>query len=491
LNTYRRIPQWTVSIKRPDYTRSILLYKTVPEWFNVTKIEFVSDSGKSNGTNSYTDLIGYEYENQLSNPTGAFSLTLVPVQDRNGLTWKDKIRASDIVFISEFGTVRYIGIVRGTGYSMSFSGGKPSRKISITGESIGGRLQSFSVPMNKYLWLGNGIADVEVENESFTKDLAAKMGEGQDLGKLFTLIKDKYIKIALGGKTSGIGAFIDEFFDLEVENLIAHYPFALKLFQQDTNTLWTMFRQVLPTPVYEIFGRYIDGKYKMICRETPFDKDTWDALPITTLNSLFLIDQNLNDTDAEIYTHFYSQMPNAAYSENENYADNSLDQVTVFDNDKLPVYGYRKLEANFPFFDLIAGREFVARDYLKNNSRRMYAWYHNNVDFQSGEITMHTVEGQYINIGERIKYLQGADIQFYVEGVKRRMTYPETMTSTYSVTRGYEYGSGWIKIDGERIQTPQVQRITKLGRKLLETEIEIVRAKTITSGKFEVGSSRR
>jgi len=121
----------------------------------------------------------------------------------------------------------------------------------------------------------------------------------------------------------------------------------------------------------------------------------------------------------------------------------------------------------------------------------MYAWYHNNVDFQSGEITMHTVEGQYINIGERIKYLQGADIQFYVEGVKRRMTYPETMTSTYSVTRGYEYGSGWIKIDGERIQTPQVQRITKLGRKLLETEIEIVRAKTITSGKFEVGSSRR
>ena len=167
-------------------------------------------------------------------------------------------------------------------------------------------------------------------------------------------------------------------------------------------------------------------------------------------------------------------MPNSAYSENERYADNSLDQVTVFDNDKLPIYGYRKLEANFPFFDLVAGREFVSRDYLKTNSRRMYAWYVNNVDFQSGEITMHTVEDQYINVGERIKYLQGADIQFYVEGIKRRMSYPGTMTTTYSVTRGYEYGTKTITIDGEAVVTPQVKRISQLGKKLIETEKEIV-----------------
>lgn len=474
MNTYRRNPEWTVIIKRPDYTRNTLLYKEVPEWSNNQIIRFVSSAKHLNGVNNYTDLISYEYENQINNPTGAFSLTFVPVQDKNGLTWKDKIRASDIVFISEFGKIRYIGIVRGSGYSMSFSGGKPSRKITITGESIGGRLQSFSVPMNTFLWLSYGVADIKVENEAFEKQMLAKMGEGQDLGKLFTLITEKYIAIALVGETYGIGAFLDEFLDLEVENLIAHYPFALKLFQRDSNTLWTMFRQVLPTPVYEIFGRYIDNKYKIICRETPFDKDTWDSLPITTLNSLYLIDQNLNDTDAEIYTQYCSLMPNSAYSQNENYADMKVDQVAVFDKEKLPIYGYRKLEANFPFFDLVAGRDSESRKYLKTNSRRMYAWYVNNVDFQSGEITMHTVKDQYINVGERIKYLQGADIQFYVEGIKRRMSYPGTMTTTYSVTRGYEYGTKTITIDGESVVTPQVKRISQLGKKLIETEKEIV-----------------
>ena len=73
---------------------------------------------------------------------------------------------------------------------------------------------------------------------------------------------------------------------------------------------------------------------------------------------------------------------------------------------------------------------------------------------------------------ERIKYLEGASgsIEFYVEGVKRKMNYPETMTTTYSVTRGYEYGSKTDTVEGITFTTPQVKKITQLGRKLIQTE---------------------
>ena len=477
MSTFTRRPEWTVSLRRPDYTKPILLYKFVPEWSrtgtNVTKIEFVSNESRANGSNNYTDLTEFEYENHISNPAGPFSLTLTPVQDSSGLTWKDKIIANDIVFISEFGEVRYIGIVTGTGYSMIFNNGRPNRTVTISGMSIGGKLQSFDMPMNKYLWFGQGTT-TEVQNDTFVSALSSNLDKDQSLKDIFNLIKKKYIKIVFGSQSSGFVSFLDEYFDLEIDNLIAFYPLLLRPFQQDSNNLWSIYRQVLPVPVYEIFGRFINGKYKMICRETPFDIETWFNLRTTTLNPLYLISQDLSDSDDEVYTHYFSQMPNSAFSEEEIYADNSLHEVTIFDKEKLAIWGYRQLKVNFPFFDIEKGRADSSKEFLKQNSARLYAWYKNNVEFQSGNIEMHSVPEEYVNIGEKIKYLEGGSnsIEFYVEGVKRKMSHPGTMTSNYSVTRGYEYGSNSVTIEGITIATPQVKKITQLGRKLIQSEKE-------------------
>lgn len=479
MNTYRRRPEWEVIVRRPDYTKPILLYKFVPEWSNirasVLQIQFVSSSDKSNGVDSFTDLIGYEYENQISNPAGLFTLTFVPAQDVNGLTWKDKIIENDIIFINEFGKTRYIGIVTGTGYSMAFNNGRPNRTVTISGMSIGGKLQTFDVPMNKYLWFGTG-ATPDIENEKFVNILSSNLDEGQSLAGIFKLIKESFINIVFGLKTSGFVAFLNEFFDLEIDRLEAFYPLLLRPFEQNSNNLWSIFRQILPTPVYEVFGRFEDEKYKMICRQTPFDLNDWNNLKITTLNPLYLISQDLNDSDNEVYTHYFSQMPNSAFSENEIYADNSLHEVTIFDEEKLSIYGYRQLMANFPFFDRDKGDKSSSKAFLKQNSIKLYAWYKNNVEFQSGTITMHSVKDYYINIGERIKYLEGGSnsIEFYIEGVKRKMVYPEIMTSVYSVTRGYEYGATTDSIEGVSFDTPQIKKITQMGRKLIQTERDIV-----------------
>ena len=478
MNTFTRRPEWTVRIRRPDYTKSTLIYQPVPEWSaigsNVLQVQFVSSADKSDGIYSFTDLIGYEYSNQLSNPAGPFTLDLVPIQDGNGLTWKDKIIANDIVSIHEFGVLRYIGIVRNTSYSMSMSNGMPNRSVSISGESIGGKLQSFSVPMNKYLWFNKGV-DAGFENDQLVSTLVADIEEGQDIGKIFKLIKDTFLRIVFGSKTTGLVPFIDEFLDLDVDRLEAFYPLNIRPFQVDSNTLWSIFRQILPLPIYEIFGRFEEGKYKMVCREAPFDLTEWSNLKSTTLNPLYLISQNLNDSDSEVYTHYYAQMPNNAFSENENYANNNLQAISIFDEDKLAIYGYKQLQANFPFFDINKGRLSSFQSQLKNNTVRMFAWFRNNVEFQSGEIIMHSVSEDYVNIGEKIRYMEGSNnaIEFYVEGVKRKMVYPETMTSAYSITRGYEYGSSSVTVEGITVDTPQIKKISQLGRKLIQVEKDI------------------
>ena len=484
MSVYTRRPEWSVSIRRPDYSQATLSYKTVDEWTvsgnKNSKIEFVSSKEKENGINIYTDLTGYEYENNLKNPAGAFSLTITPRQDSNGLTWKDKVQSRDIVFISEFGKVRYIGIVKGTGYSMSMNNGKPQRQVTVTGASIGGMLQSFNLPMNTYLWVGSGV-DSETINDKFAHTLASTAAKDQSLSNMFDLINEGFFSVSFGSTASNVGfkTIMDSFFKLNADNIIAFYPMVLRPFQENANTLWSIYRQVLPEPVYEIFGKYVDGKYNLICRETPFDYDDWTNLPITELNPLFLMDQNINDTDGEVFTHYFSGMPNSAYSGLEVYALNELDEVSIFDAEKLPIYGYRQLEANFPFYDLDKGDKAASKEFLKNNSVRLYSWYVNNVEFQSGTITMMTFpekEGnEYIDVGERIQYLKGSNysIEFYVEGIKRKMAYPGIMSSTYSVTRGYEYGQKQITIEGKTITTPQIKKISQLGRKLVQSEQDI------------------
>ena len=485
MSVYTRRPEWSVAIRRPDYTKAVLSYKAIHNWTvggrtPASKIEFVSSSDRSKGANIYTDLIGYNYENSLSNPAGAFDLTIVPIQDSTGLTWKDKIQARDIVFISEFGKVRYIGIVKGTGYSMSMNNGKPKRQVTINGVSIGGMMQSFNLPMNTYLWFGSG-KNNEIENDKFAGAMGSSVADGQSVSNIFNLINEGFFSVTFGSSVSSVGfkSVVDAFFEFDADDVVAFYPMLLRPFQEKSNTLWTIYRQILPEPVYEIFGKYVNGKYKVVCRETPFDNDDWKNLPITELNPLYLLDQNINDTDGEVFTHFFSTMPNSAYSGLEVYALNELDEVSIFDTEKLPIYGYRQLEAIFPFYDLDNGDRLKAKEFLKNNSVRLYSWYVNNVEFQSGTITMMTVpekdNNEYIDIGERIQYLKGANysIEFYVEGIKRTMTYGDKMSSVYSVTRGYEYGTKQITVEGKSVTTPQIKKITQLGRKLIQSERDI------------------
>lgn len=482
MRTFTRRPDWTVTIQRPDYTKSTLTYKTVRNWAPPGKstnvVRFVSSKNKANKINNYTDCIEYSYDNRISDPAGAFTLNFVPRLDSRGFSWKDKILEKDIVLIFEFGKLRYIGVVKNTGYSMSMSVTGPNRSISISGVSIGGQLQTFDLPMNVYLWYNLGTT-ADTQNNTLVAALNSKVDAGQTLNTIFTSIKDAFFSVVFAESARGFQTVMNELFDLQTDSLDVFYPMNLRPFQQSTNTLWQIFRQILPMPVYEIFGKLIDERYTLICRQAPFDLREWYGTKITRINPLYLIDHTIGDSDDEVFTHFFSQMPNSAFSQNEIYADNALNEVSIFDQEKLEIFGYRQLSANFPFFDLAKGKDFNAKQFLKQNSARLYAWFKNNIEFQSGTITLHTVpdkKNEYIDIGERIEYLvgNGKSAQFYVEGVKRTMSYPETMKSVYTVTRGYEYGFTSTTIDGITVPTPQVQKISNIGSRLRQAEKDLM-----------------
>jgi hypothetical protein len=467
-----RRPEWEVEIRRPDYTAKKISYKNVPEWMNVSylassdRVYFVSNPSKLNGVNIYDDCIGYSYANSINNPSGEFSVEFVPRLDKNGFTWKDKIKKRDMIFIKEFEKTRFIGVVKTSSYTSQMTEKGPERSITISGISLGGMIQTLELPMNTYLWDQAG-STAKSTNDSLVAALNSEVQEEQDLSKVLSQITDTFYKVVFNSQDlAGTILWFKEFTEYKIQELKTKYPQIFSVFQVGSNNLWGIYREILPSPVYEIYGTFNTDngiKYQINTRQAPFDPEDWKELKTTIIDPVMLISQELSDSDQETYTHYYSQLTNSGFSQNENYARSDIGTVSTIDSDKIKIYGYKQMSANFKFFksDEI---DYDAKEFLKTNSDRLYDWYHNNDEFLSGTISLNNVpdkDNKMIDIGEKIKYLTG---QFYVEGYKRSAKYPEKMTTILNVTRGYEYDS----------LGNQKQPIQKLGMRLQQAEKEAI-----------------
>lgn len=465
-----RRPNWEIEIRRPDYTAKKITYKNVPGWMNTPylqssdRVYFVSDPTKLNGVNIYDDCIGYSYANSISDPTGEFTLQFVPRLDKDGFSWMDKINKRDIVFIKEFGKTRYIGVVRTKSYSSQMTEKGPERTITIAGISLGGIIQTLTLPMNLYLWDQSGATSNTI-NDSLVAALNSEIKEEQNLSKVLSLITDGFYKVAFSSQElAGTILWFKEFTEYKTQILKSKYPQIFSVFQVGENNLWGIYREILPSPAYEIIGTFNTDngiKYQIETREAPFDPSDWKNLKMTIIDPIYLISQDISQSDQEVYTHYYAQLANSGFSPNENYMRSDINIVSYLDKDKMKIYGYKQLSVNFKFYksDDI---EFNAKEMLTNTSKKLYEWFHNNDEFYSGTITLNTFEDdehKMVDIGEKIKYMSA---QFYVEGYKRSAKYGERMTTVLNVTRGYEYDSSG----------KQKQEIQKIGTKLYQVEKE-------------------
>lgn len=165
----RRKPDFSVRIFRPGYNGGR----------SQDIVTFVSGAVGPGGDGHSDGLLAYDFSEDLGNPEGQFSLRITPGKDRNGRTWADMIETRDVVVISEFRTVRFVGLVGEISHTARMSE-TPNRSISITGSGLGGFLASFSVLLNPFVLQGSQTASVV--QEDLQQALTAALAEDQTLG---------------------------------------------------------------------------------------------------------------------------------------------------------------------------------------------------------------------------------------------------------------------------------------------------------------------
>lgn len=431
----KRTPDFSVRIFRPGYnggrSRDI--------------VTFVSGA-VGPGADGYSDgLLAYDFTEDLANPEGQFSLRITPDKDRNGRTWADKIETRDVVVISEFRTVRFVGLVSEVSHTARMSE-TPNRSISITGSGLGGFLQSFSILLNPFVLQGSQTASAV--QEELNQALTAALAEDQRLGPALKLIWDRFFELMFevgemvpGGRGArAIPELINRYFNFDrdlSDDVRVFYPVVFTLLDGGPQDVWSILQRLVPSPLYELFGRWeseID-QFSIHLRHTPFTPDRWVQLPVTTLDPIHITDTHLRRSDADAYTAFFAQLPEgSAIGRNQSLANPEYREAISIDYQRFSKYGWRPLELVFEYFDRDEVMSYSSGGLMLERTNEMLRQFFEKVpEYLSGTVKMMTVADAYVRIGERIRLLRG---DFYVTGTKRSWTYGGPMESSLTIDRG-------------------------------------------------------
>ena len=441
-----------VRIVRPDYKSNA----------SETEIIVFSADGASG---SSTDMIAYSFDESIENVDGQFSITLVPTVDKNGLSWVDKIKPMDIVFFEEDKQTRFAGVVSQVRYVAQMGDGGASRTIIVTGHGFGYLLSAFKLVMDYHLWTTG--PNAQSASTQLITDLA---NAGDDAKSILKTIYDNFMKLCTtsdaGASPAGIKALIQNYIDSDTEissKLKLFYKMAVGLYQEGQNDIWSIWKTILPPPLYELFGRwdYESNKYQIIARQAPFDAADWSDLPITEMNDLVLADYSVGRDDSEVKTFFYAVLYGGSLDRNQVLTLEKYSKTRKINEDKWPMYGYRPMELSFRYYnrDPDAGQK-SEEDILQKVSETLYNWYSKNDELLNGQISIITIYDDKImqcpRIGERLSFLGG---EWYIERAEHTWSMGKFPKTLLSVTRGYVYDNG-------NLSGP----ITGLGKKAQQAE---------------------
>lgn len=462
----KRKPNISVTVVRPDYTSALYRKDTI-----VTFVPRpVSDEARAKPKEAESDaLLSYSYVESLYDNESPFSISVTPEVDTHGFTWVDKIKLMDLVYIEEFGKVRYCGIVNDVRYSARMGQDGPARRINISGNGFGYLIESFKIVMDYHLWIGGPTA------QKATDDLIRELEStaGKKLKPALRIIYDNFIKLATvfdsGNVDCGVKTLIEHFVDLDSDfsdKLECWYDMAIGFYKTGENDIWGIWRSVIPPPIYELWGRWEPNanqkmvKYKVFARQAPFDAEDWAALPSVLIHPLVLTDYDVGFSNSEVKTFFYGEMPGSELSREETLVIDNYKDTRVIDSEKWKKYGYRAMEIYFRYFKRGAEENKTAK-VLEKAAKTMYSWYRKNDEFLSGTISLISIDDssimRYPKVGEKAQFLGG---EFYIEEIERSWSYGDSPRSRLTVTRGYMY-----KADGSGAGP-----IENLGKRLLEFE---------------------
>lgn len=448
----KRKPEFEIVILRPNYT-------TAGVYIEREVARFRSDV--------YNRLVtSYQYRQELASFECPFTITCVPGVTDQGESVYDAIALLDVVKITEFGEVKYMGVVSNKRHTARMTDTGPDRNIIISGYGIGGILNRFTLLLDQIILSDatTSLEYLEKQAKTLLNDLCAVHKENVSVAQIMeTIAKSfKMATTAIGGFPEGTGIFkvVDEYmvFSDDAKKLYAKYPMALSIFSYGGNTLAEIWQSIVFKPLYEFFIRWDEGrrKYLLMLRPTPYTPEGWLSLRKTVIDPLYMTAIDVGVSDDEVKSWYFAYLSGGAMSYEQVRASYQKEAI-IKDPEKWSLYGYRPLEAQFKYVDQgviesnggnisitpsgAAGDVFTKggaisdKQLMAEYSKRMKAWYENIDDMLSGTVEMMTVAAG-PRIGERIE-VQGW--QFYVEAVTGGWTYGGPMQTTLQVTRGGIY----------------------------------------------------
>lgn len=410
-------------------------------------------------------LLSYSFSEQLASVDTEFTFAVTPELDRNGKSWMDKIRPRDVAVFTEFGVVRYVGVVTRIRYTGRMDD-TPNRSITISGSGIGGILSSFKLLLDQHVHQYN--STVTTLNDRFRIYLESALKVEDSFRQVMISAYTTFMRLmnVVGDLDSGagVGVVLSRYLDYETgidPDIKPQFPMHYTLYSVGANDIWSIWEGMVQRPIHELYGRWNaeTDMYQIIFRQAPFNPEDWASLISHDIDPLWVKSVEVGLSDDDIYTFFSSYFPGSGISREVSMGVAEYAQQIEIDQDKWAFYGYRPMEMTFKYFDRDYLADFTGTDALAGEMNRMVrGWYEKNAEFLNGTVEMMTVPDAYVRIGEKIRYLNG---EFYVEGTSRSWTYGGPMTTTLTVTRGYQYDDS-----GEYIGP-----IRNLGRSLKRSEV--------------------
>lgn len=413
------------------------------------------------------DTLNYRWQKSIKTPQGSCQMAIVP-QSADTLIL-DILSPMDVVRISEFGTLKFIGYITRVSYtgSIDAKSGQPNRSATITCRQFGGLLAFASVGLGLGTALGmesDGLIDASAK---LSKDILNASIDGVTYAEMITVLIDGFVDYLKTIGSQGFLTYIHEYLDTSsglTDSSIPAIPRTFELFTgtEQTLTFWQVAEQLAQKPFNEFWidngprKVRIDGsdislpeKACLVFRETPFngtrsngtDGNAFDSLPVVEVDMDHLVQFDLAKSMDEVYTFYSVKQPAFELSD---LARLLMGQAEV-DEDRVGKYLFRPLITELFYTrieDLDGDNRKISQGKAETAGKEaaitLKNWFRDNDTFLSGVIThmVPTDNDSDPKIGNKLA-VHGIDGFFYVEGIAHTWTYQGPLKSNLTVTRGY------------------------------------------------------
>ena len=414
--------------------------------------DFTPESADVSGRN----LLSYNFEKSIDNFDGSFSFTIKEDVENVTTPFMDKVMRLDIITISESGyqdKIDFIGVV--TTVSIGGIASNLTKSVTVSGKSITWLLSFFNINAD----IKAVIFQNTKENNTLKVELLSKGGKDgisiKDIVKeSIRIFEEKAFSPNAKVITNTIvGDIIKLWFGndyIKASNEKFDFPISSNMFTDGRINVIDFIKKLLPSPVYEIFGKIENNMPKLVCREAPFDNT---SSAFYSINPTHLTDFTLTRTCDEVYTAFMPYIEGSSMSP-DFYMNLPMDNGTnekgytraTRNEKKVAIYGYQLLTCSFIGYNPDPdnpSKETINTDKLKELAEKLERWFSQLDDMYSGDLTIVNIPTeQKAGIGEWLKFAKGA---FYVTSEKHSWNYGDNPMINYQVIRGGDYDGGVFK----------------------------------------------